>query len=50
MELETDGSPRMLRGIERIPGRDLTEVRCTISAKADEMKCNNEEWVWLRDS
>jgi hypothetical protein len=50
MELTQDGSPRNFTGIERVPGRDLAEVRCSISAAADEMKCNNEDWVWLRDS
>ncbi len=50
MELVPDGSPTTFIGIERVPGRDLAEVRCSISAKGDEMKCSNEEWVWTRES
>ena len=50
MELAPDGKPTHLTGIERIPGRELTPVHCSVSATGQEMKCNNEDWVWMRES
>jgi hypothetical protein len=50
MELQKEGASGNFTGIERVPGRDLAEVHCSISATADEMKCNNEDWVWVRES
>jgi hypothetical protein len=50
MELIADRSPGTFRGVEQIPGQDLREVTCSLSASGEEMKCSNEDWIWMRDS
>jgi hypothetical protein len=50
MELVPAGPPRTYAGTQRTPGRDHVEVLCSVSASGSELKCNTEDWVWLRES
>jgi hypothetical protein len=50
MELVPDGSPLRYSGTEQIPGKDMVDVHCSISASGEELKCNNENWPWVRVS
>ena len=50
MELVPDGSQLIYRGTERIPGKELEEVRCSVSASGRELKCTTANWPWVRVS
>jgi hypothetical protein len=50
MELVPAAAPRTYAGTERTPGRDHVDVLCSVSASGSELKCNTEDWVWLRVS
>jgi hypothetical protein len=48
MELVPAGQKNTFKGIERLPGEDLTEVLCSVSADGRAMKCNGEDTAWER--
>ena len=50
MELVPDGDPNTYKGFERVPGRELNEVRCSVSDDGGEMKCTTESTPWKRES
>jgi hypothetical protein len=50
MELVPDQATRTFTGIHHGPGHDEANVTCSLSASGDELKCNNEDWAWVRQS
>lgn len=50
MELVPAGSPLLYTGTENLPGKEPVDVRCSVSASGQELKCTNENWPWVRVS
>lgn len=48
MELVPDRQVGTFRGLERVPGRDINEVICSVRADGGAMKCNTESTLWAR--